>query len=483
MQAPPAQRRPGREPRRHAWHLTEHVPGIRAQRRPGREPRRHVRLRPINGAGNPAQRRPGREPRRHLHRQRRRRARHAALNEGRGANPGDTPRRRPGRASAGRPLNEGRGANPGDTSSSSAGSPNRPSAQRRPGREPRRHQRIRDAGLDCDDAQRRPGREPRRHPPTIFQAQSQKTGAQRRPGREPRRHLETSSRPAARNRAQRRPGREPRRHSTPTGAIRPTSSSAQRRPGREPRRHPPSAAWRPGTAPSLNEGRGANPGDTRQGVDDEPHHRPLNEGRGANPGDTRSFGVIVFRRFIAQRRPGREPRRHHLAYDGVGPSKLRSTKAGARTPATLARPLESMQQLVRSTKAGARTPATRASHWTLPSLTQGAQRRPGREPRRHHEARHHQVPDAARSTKAGARNPGDTTAGAGAWRMPSGRSTKAGARTPATRGRQSTGAASQLVAQRRPGREPRRHPHDVPRLPDAPALRSTKAGARTPATP
>ena len=62
-----------------------------------------------------AQRRPGREPRRHaLEVSRLGRCTYQPLNEGRGVNPGDTRRLRAGwwRATA---LNEGRGVNPGDT--------------------------------------------------------------------------------------------------------------------------------------------------------------------------------------------------------------------------------------------------------------------------------------------------------------------------------------------------------------------------------
>ena len=62
-----------------------------------------------------AQRRPGREPRRHNPDRRKTAAAVAALNEGRGVNPGDTYTvsvNTPPRGS----LNEGRGVNPGDTS-------------------------------------------------------------------------------------------------------------------------------------------------------------------------------------------------------------------------------------------------------------------------------------------------------------------------------------------------------------------------------
>ena len=86
---------------------------------------------------------------------------------------------------------------------------------------------------------------------------------------------------------------------------------AQRRPGREPRRH----ARRQGTAanpPSpLNEGRGVNPGDTRGARRwPRPSRAALNEGRGVNPGDTRMWSRRSGQIVDAQRRPGREPRRH-----------------------------------------------------------------------------------------------------------------------------------------------------------------------------
>ena len=83
-----------------------------------------------------------------------------SLNQGRGANPGDT--RSPGPASPGcrKPLNEGRGANPGDTPASVRRRSGRGRAQPRPGREPRRHARPRTASSRTGRAQPRPGRQP-----------------------------------------------------------------------------------------------------------------------------------------------------------------------------------------------------------------------------------------------------------------------------------------------------------------------------------
>ena len=255
---PTAQRRPGREPRRHLLQHDQAVterPASSAQRRPGREPRRHRTSRCGSSAApaEPAQRRPGREPRRHTCRS----STHpdpvssaGSLNEGRGVNPGDTMggtqdgRRRPTRI---QPLNEGRGVNPGDTCGKSA------------------FVRI----------------------PTVGEL------AQRRPGREPRRHLVSRGsalfRSAAELGAQRRPGREPRRHPAPMPEP-PTPADAQRRPGREPRRHI-TARIPPATPPTLNEGRGVNPGDTARapfGGFRASREPSLNEGRGVNPGDTSS---------------------------------------------------------------------------------------------------------------------------------------------------------------------------------------------------
>ena len=77
-------------------------------------------------------------------------------------NPGDTLEFR-GRHHRDPPLNEGRDVNPGDTTCASAGSTSTTSAQRRPGRESRRHGLRLDTTFVRNVAQRRPGRESRRH--------------------------------------------------------------------------------------------------------------------------------------------------------------------------------------------------------------------------------------------------------------------------------------------------------------------------------
>ena len=79
----------------------------------------------------------------------------------------------------------------------------------------------------------------------------------------------------------------------------------------------------------LNEGRGVNPGDTSASASGSCSARPLNEGRGVNPGDTRNAETPASTSSTAQRRPGREPRRHALTAPWKVRNVARSTKAGA----------------------------------------------------------------------------------------------------------------------------------------------------------
>ena len=116
----------------------------------------------------------------------------------------------------------------------------------------------------------------------------------------------------------------------------------------------------------------------------------LNEGRGAYPGDTNGLTKQTTIAANAQRRPGRIPRRHKRLSPDLGASSGRSTKAGAHTPATPCRrfllpwicgPLNEGRGaypgdtrihcrldpvLQRSTKAGAHTPATRSPRCSVP---------------------------------------------------------------------------------------------------------------------
>ena len=242
-----------------------------------------------------AQRRPGREPRRH--------------------SPGSGGLRRR------RPLNEGRGVNPGDTTRFKSTPAAQATAQRRPGREPRRHHKLqlvlrRTTHRSTKAGAVNPG-------DTLHPAAPSRTpnSAQRRPGRCP---LNEGR------------GVNPGDTRIDTDRVNGHISVAQRRPGREPRRHPATRHRSRTSQRPLNEGRGVNPGDTAS-VQTSGHRLPptLNEGRGVNPGDTgavlrlpvraerstkaggvnpgdtpRHLLLILGLLPIAQRRPGREPRRH-----------------------------------------------------------------------------------------------------------------------------------------------------------------------------
>ena len=208
----------------------------------------------------------------------------------------------------------------------------------------------------------------------------------------------------------------------------------------------------------------------------------LNEGRGTHPGDTRvRFPACAASSRSAQRRPGHAPRRHNPTPDPCEHRHARSTKAGARTPATLLPPAVEPEDERRSTKAGARTPATQAGRRergrrTCP-LNEGRGTHPGdtRGPSRP------RGPSGSLNEGRGT-HPGDTRrrrSGPCRYRrsLNEGRGTHPGDTTPMV-----PACASGWRAQRRPGHAPRRHvdtgPESAPRLD-----RSTKAGARTPATP
>ena len=233
-------------------------------------------------------------------------------------------------------------------------------------------------------AQRRPGREPRRHDFTLASASGGTAPAQRRPGREPRRHANVSRRTngAVSSLAQRRPGREPRRHLQTRPPHRCPRGPAQRRPGREPRRHPHGPHAEP---PSR--------------------YQALNEGRGVNPGDTLTIHRAIYRPVIAQRRPGREPRRHLLSMTfWCANTSFRAQRRPGREPRRHPLPVVSRPAHGRPLNEGRgvnpgdtpRGPLT-GEHCAV------AQRRPGREPRRHPSGlRTRTGGNGARSTKAGA---------------------------------------------------------------------------------
>ena len=110
---------------------------------------------------------------------------------------------------------------------------------------------------------------------------------------------------------------------------------------------------------------------------------PLNEGRGRDPGDT-GQGV---------------PLQHVVVV-------VRSTKAGAETPATqVEKPPFGSGVIPRSTKAGAETPATPGVQGLASHDGNLAQRRPGPRPRRHYGGLIRDDRVRVRSTKAGAETP------------------------------------------------------------------------------
>ena len=138
--------------------------------------------------------------------------------------------------------------------------------------------------------------------------------------------------------------------------------------------------------------------------------RPLNEGRSVNPGYT-----------------ARRPATHRPAHP------VRSTKAGASTPATPDRWPAGERAHPRSTKAGASTPATPRVIFTAAVVGARAQRRPERQPRLHAAVSLETEPVVTeRSTKAGASTPATLAGSHDAARVHHERSTKAGASTPAT---------------------------------------------------
>ena len=109
---------------------------------------------------------------------------------------------------------------------------------------------------------------------------------------------------------------------------------------------------------------------------------------------------------IAQRRPERQPRRHPEPSPAQRVAGLRSTKAGASTPATPGlRALQVWLVPNRSTKAGASTPATLVNGTHELRVVLPAQRRPERQPRRHIDGCVRSVRSSLRSTKAGASTP------------------------------------------------------------------------------
>ena len=275
--------------------------------------------------------------------------------------------------------------------------------------------------------------------------------------------------------------------SRPDRGLRAFLVVAQRRPGPRPRRHYLDAS-------SLNEGRGRDPGDTLIAAVVAFGRSTLNEGRGRDPGDT----PAARDRDHGRPRPslnegrGRDPGdtsvRPTAPYGSRGTSgTLRSTKAGAETPATPGKSASRAFKppFARSTKAGAETPATPVDDQLhRQPWRSNAQRRPGPRPRRHENHPHQTALAVARSTKAGAETPATHGRGiddVGEATPP--RSTKAGAETPATLPvcPLDTSLRMRPLNEGR-GRDPGDTGHDLRTVPLRQGERSTKAGAETPAT-
>ena len=234
--------------------------------------------------------------------------------------------------------------------------------------------------------------------------------------------------------------------------VKPFPRAAQRRPGPKPRRQcgnviPPFVG-----APTLNEGRGRNPGDRPRERRNESVQVLLAQRRpGPKPRRQPSASASTRSRAMrAQRRPGPKPRRQFVtgapSITGGNPAQRRPGPKPRRQ--RVRRGLRVFHRVRRSTKAGAETPATVPTPATTISMVGiSAQRRPGPKPRR----------------QAGDRVPESGLCG--------GRSTKAGAETPATATPFRAVLAGVTTAQRRPGPKPRRQPPlSAPCWPGSPPL-------------
>ena len=111
--------------------------------------------------------------------------------------------------------------------------------------------------------------------------------------------------------------------------------------------------------------------------------RSLNEGRSVNPGDTSVWADPGDADGHAQRRPERQPRRHPEPSPAQRVAGLRSTKAGASTPATLAYGRTLATQMGTLNEGRSVNPGDTLNRLRHNELQGSAQRRPERQPRRH----------------------------------------------------------------------------------------------------
>ena len=167
-------------------------------------------------------------------------------------------------------------------------------------------------------------------------------------------------------------------------------------------------------------------------------------------------GGIQVIRDDAQRRPERQPRLHVSAVVRHAELPLRSTKAGASTPATPAQTcmcatptialnegrsvnpgytyssIHSLDLACTAQRRPERQPRLHVWGGGIQVIRDDAQRRPERQPRLHHRRLHGAASYGHRSTKAGASTPATLSQPAAYSAEPGPRSTKAGASTPAT---------------------------------------------------
>ena len=245
-------------------------------------------------------------------------------------------------------------------------------AQRRPGPQPRRHATAPVATKDADDfAQRRPGPQPRRHTdscwPTTCSGPSLNEGRGRSPGDTFRPRIQRAvtfnrstkagaAAPATPVRFRPCAGHALER-STKAGAAAPATrwwraprctrvGALNEGRGRSPGDTCGPRASRPARCP-LNEGRGRSPGDTCRAAASGERRSPLNEGRGRSPGDTVSGLKRFSVRYIAQRRPGPQPRRHPSFFSTNDSSLLSAQRRPGPQPRR--HPYTSRSALSRST--------------------------------------------------------------------------------------------------------------------------------------
>ena len=302
-------------------------------------------------------------------------------------------------------------------------------AQRRPGPKPRRQASGSRVALNAAIAQQGPERRPRRGSNTSLEHMAEAMNAQRRPGRNSgdrrpdgtfwlnygdaaQRRPEHSVRRQAISRvqlmnfefAQRRPGRRPWRQvggevvqrprvdgrstkagvETPATPNEPFNGAGEGRirstkTGAQPRRQ----CWNHLLRPERVRPRSTKAGDRprRQARLSNPRRRrcpTLNESRARGPATVEKDGEGPRERLGRSTKaeaetPGDRPS-EHLPEPVL---RHRSTKAGAKTPATVLGLPDVSPTCERSTKAGADTPATLIPEGALVSYREFAQRRPG----------------------------------------------------------------------------------------------------------